>query len=64
LAALFFGKGRALLLCILVPFAALQTACSIRAPNLKIVLVNFALSFGNFRAVHMCRLIWRQCFEN
>ena len=29
----------------------------IRAQNLKIVPVNFALSFDNFRAVHMCRLI-------
>jgi hypothetical protein len=32
----------------------------IRAPNLKIVPVNFALSFDSFRAVHMCCLIWRQ----
>jgi hypothetical protein len=32
----------------------------IRAENLKIVPVNFALSFDNFPSVHMCRLIWLQ----
>jgi hypothetical protein len=32
----------------------------ISAQDLKIVPLNFALSFDNFRSVRMCRLIWRQ----
>jgi hypothetical protein len=32
----------------------------IRAQNLQIIPLNFALSFDNFRTVRMCRLIWRQ----
>jgi hypothetical protein len=32
----------------------------IRAQDLKVVLLNFALSFDSFRSVRMCRLIWRQ----
>jgi hypothetical protein len=28
--------------------------------DLKIVPLDFALSFDNFRTVRMCRLIWRQ----
>jgi hypothetical protein len=30
-----------------------------RAQNLKIVPLDFELSFDNFRTVRMCRLIWR-----
>ena len=32
----------------------------IRTQDLKIVSLDFALSFDNFRTVRMCRLIWRQ----
>jgi hypothetical protein len=32
----------------------------IRAQDLKVVPLDFALSFDNFRTVRMCRLIWRQ----
>jgi hypothetical protein len=32
----------------------------LRARDLKIVPLDFALSFDNFRTVRMCRLIWRQ----
>ena len=32
----------------------------IRAQNLQIIPLDFALSFDNFRTVRMCRLIWRQ----
>ncbi len=28
--------------------------------NLKIVPLDFALSFDNFRTIRMCRLVWRQ----
>ncbi len=31
-----------------------------RAQHLKIALLDFALSFDNFRTVLMCRLIWPQ----
>lgn len=32
----------------------------IRAQDLTVVPLDFALSFDNFRTVRMCRLIWRQ----
>ena len=32
----------------------------IRAQDLKVLPMSFALSFDNFRSVRMCRLIWRQ----
>jgi hypothetical protein len=32
----------------------------IRAQELKVIPLEFALSFDNFRTVRMCRLIWRQ----
>ena len=32
----------------------------IRAQDLNVLPLNFALSFDNFRTVRMCRLIWRQ----
>jgi hypothetical protein len=32
----------------------------IRTQDLKIVSLDFALSFDDFRTVRMCRLIWRQ----
>ena len=32
----------------------------VRTQDLKIVPLDFALSFDNFRTVRMCRLIWRQ----
>jgi hypothetical protein len=32
----------------------------VRTQDLKIVTLEFALSFDNFRTVRMCRLIWRQ----
>jgi hypothetical protein len=31
----------------------------IRAQDLKVIPLEFALSFDNFRTVRMCRLIWR-----
>ena len=31
----------------------------IYAPSLKVVPLDFALSFDNFRSVRRCRLIWR-----
>jgi hypothetical protein len=32
----------------------------IRSQNLRIMPLEFALSFDNFRTVRMCHLIWRQ----
>jgi hypothetical protein len=32
----------------------------VRTHDLKIVPLDFALSFDNFRTVRMCRQIWRQ----
>jgi hypothetical protein len=32
----------------------------VRIQDLKVVPLDFALSFDNFRSVHMCLLIWRQ----
>ena len=32
----------------------------IRAEELKVVPLDFALSFDNFRTIRMCHLIWRQ----
>jgi hypothetical protein len=32
----------------------------IRAQDLKVVPLDFALSFDSFRTIRMCRLIWRQ----
>ncbi len=31
-----------------------------RAQDLKVMPLNFGLSFDNFPTVRMCRLIWRQ----
>jgi hypothetical protein len=37
-----------------------NAGAGIRAEDLKILPLSFALSFDNFRSVRMCRLIWRQ----
>jgi hypothetical protein len=37
-----------------------NVGAGIRAQDLKLVPLQFALSFDNFRTVRMCRLIWRQ----
>jgi hypothetical protein len=37
-----------------------NVGAGIRAPNLQIMPLDFALSFDNFRTVRKCRLIWRQ----
>jgi hypothetical protein len=37
-----------------------NVGAGIRAQDLKILPLSFALSFDNFRTVRMCRLIWRQ----
>jgi hypothetical protein len=37
-----------------------NVGAGIRAPNLQIMPLEFALSFDGFRTVRMCRLIWRQ----
>jgi len=37
-----------------------NVGAGIRAQDLKVLPLSFALSFDNFRSVRMCRLIWRQ----
>jgi hypothetical protein len=37
-----------------------NVSAGMRAPNLQIMPLDFALSFDNFRTVRKCRLIWRQ----
>jgi len=37
-----------------------NSGAGIRLQGLKIMPLEFALSFDNFRSVRMCRLIWRQ----
>jgi hypothetical protein len=37
-----------------------NVGAGIRAPNLQIMPLEFALSFDGYRAVRKCRLTWRQ----
>jgi hypothetical protein len=37
-----------------------NVGAGIRAPNLQIMPLEFALSFDDFRTVRKCRLTWRQ----
>jgi hypothetical protein len=37
-----------------------NVGAGIRAQELTVVPLEFALSFDNFRTIRMCRLIWRQ----
>ena len=67
-ALLFFGEKTGVHSCTVRDVT--NRGAGIRAHDLKVVPVNFALSFDNFRTVRMCRLIWRQgeflglAFEN
>jgi hypothetical protein len=37
-----------------------NVGAGVRAHDLKVVPLDFALSFDSFRTIRMCRLIWRQ----
>ena len=37
-----------------------NSGAGIRLQGLKVLPLEFALSFDNFRTVRMCRLVWRQ----
>jgi hypothetical protein len=57
-ALLFFGGKTSVHSCIVRDVTNL--GAGIRAQNLQIIPLDFALSFDNFRTIRMCRLIWRQ----
>jgi hypothetical protein len=57
-ALLFFGERPGAQACTVRDVTNL--GAGIRAPNLQIMPLDFALSFDNFRTVRKCRLIWRQ----
>jgi hypothetical protein len=57
-ALLFFNEGAGVYSCIVHDV----TNCGARIclQGLKIIPLEFALSFDNFRTIRACRLIWRQ----
>ena len=57
-ALLFFHEKTGVHSCTVRDITNLGTG--IRAQDLMVVPLDFALSFDNFRTVRMCRLIWRQ----
>jgi hypothetical protein len=57
-ALLFFGESVGISSCTV--YDVTNSGAGIRLQGLKILPLEFALSFDNFRSVRMCRLIWRQ----
>ena len=57
-ASLFFNEKTGVHPCTVRDITNL--GASFRTQDLKVVPLDFALSFDNFRTVRMCRLIWRQ----
>jgi hypothetical protein len=55
---LFFNRRKQA--CIFAAFSTSQIAAPVRIQEQKVLPLDFALSFDNFRTVRMCRLIWRQ----
>jgi hypothetical protein len=58
-ASLFFSEKTGVHSCIVRDITNLGAGIRTEQ-DLKIVPLDFALSFDNFRTVRMCRLIWRQ----
>jgi hypothetical protein len=58
-ALLFFGETTCVHSCTVRDITNLGAGIRIEQ-DLKIVPLDFALSFDNFRTIRMCRLIWRQ----
>ena len=56
-ALLFFNEKAGVLPCTVRDVT--NVGAGIRTQDLKLVPVEFALSFDSFRTVRMCRLIWR-----
>lgn len=57
-ALLFFGESVGISSCTVCDVT--NSGAGIRLQGLKILPLEFALSFDNFRSVRMCRLVWRQ----
>jgi hypothetical protein len=58
-ALLFFSEATGVHSCTVRDVTNLGAGIRIEQ-NLKIVPLDFALSFDNFRTIRMCRLVWRQ----
>ena len=54
---LFFRGGRELHACVAYNFTA--TSARIRSDGLRLVPLNFYVTFDNFRTIGRCRLAWR-----
>jgi hypothetical protein len=57
-ALLFFSEKAGVYSCTVRDVA--NGGAGIRAQDLKVVPLDFALSFDNFRTARMCHLIWRR----
>jgi len=57
-ALLFFSEGPGVHSCTVHDVT--NSGAGIRLQGLKVLPLEFALSFDNFRTVRMCRLVWRQ----
>jgi hypothetical protein len=56
-ALLFFSEGSGVYSCTV--YDVTNSGAGIRLQGLKVMPLEFALSFDNFRSVRMCRLVWR-----
>jgi hypothetical protein len=54
---LFFRGGRELHACVAYNFT--ETSARIRSDGLRLVPLNFYVTFDNFRTIGRCRLAWR-----
>jgi hypothetical protein len=57
-ALLFFDENAGVYACTVHDVT--NSGAGIRLQGLKIMPLEFALSFDNFRSVRMCRLVWRK----
>jgi hypothetical protein len=57
-ALLFFGESSGVYACTVHDVT--NSGAGIQSQGLKVIPLEFALSFDNFRSARMCRLVWRQ----
>jgi hypothetical protein len=57
-ALLFFAGRPGVFSCTV--YDVTSSGAGIRLHELKVIPLDFALSFDNFRSLRMCRLIWRE----
>lgn len=57
-ALLFFGENMGVCACTVHDVT--NSGVGVRLQGLKVMPLEFALSFDNFRSVRMCRLVWRK----